>query len=279
MESWWSQTIVQPFEQFVNGYQTSSNRRSTAACKSRESLATRTGLCNLERHLNHRTFPRYIIDLRERCKVIDVSDNEIETVPNEVNELVKCTKFVMMRNSLQTMPRTLNMVTLKVLNVSHNKLKVLSALELPNLIELVCDGNEIQELPSMNKLKKLEIFSASDNMLTDVTALSVCFSLAEVDLRRNRLGAIPSEFAFLRNIRRLRLDGNKKIKTIEKDVFLNCVHLEELTMKDTAVMAEDLRSVEGFAEYDNRRQRKVDKKIKGRVMLENCMDDGLERKV
>ena len=49
-------------------------------------------------------------------------------------------------------------------------------------------------------------------------------------------------------------------------------------MKDTKVTAEDLREVEGFDAYELRRQKKVGKKIDGKVMLLNGMDDGLGRR-
>ena len=52
-----------------------------------------------------------------------------------------------------------------------------------------------------------------------------------------------------------------------------------LSLKDTKVTAEDLREVEGWESYELRRQKKVEKKIDGNVMLLNGMDDGLERKM
>ena len=128
-------------------------------------------------------------------------------------------------------------------------------------------------------MKKLEIFSCSENRIRDVTCVSVCASLTDARCERNQIEKIPDEFAFLRKLRRLRMDGNENIRTVPSDVFKHCEGLEELSLKDTKVTAEDLREVEGWESYELRRQKKVEKKIDGNVMLLNGMDDGLERKM
>jgi len=283
MEAWWTANVVQPFEQLLDSYQTSSNRQSADAVKKRVKLAQTTGLCNLERGLNWSHFPPFIFDVvgANKCKVIDVSDNQIEEIPDKVNLLHKCTKCIVANNVLVRLPKTgLHMKNLKVLNLSRNRLKKLCALDLPNLVELILDNNELTELPesSFGSMKKLEIFSCSENRIRDVTCLSVCASLTDAKCERNLIEKIPDEFAFLKKLRRLRMSGNAHVRTVPSDVFKYCEELEELSLKDTKVTAEDLREVEGFDAYELRRQKKVGKKIDGKVMLLNGMDDGLGRR-
>ena len=283
MEAWWTANVVQPFEERLHSYNTSSNRQSADAVKKRIKLAQTTGLCNLERNLNWTRFPDFIFDVvgANKCKVVDVSENQLEEIPEKVNLLQKCTKLIVANNMLLRLPDSLHMKSLKVLNLSRNRLRKLCALDLPNLVELIVDNNELTELPesSFGTMKKLEIFSCSENRIRDVTCVSVCASLTDARCERNQIEKIPDEFAFLRKLRRLRMDGNENIRTVASDVFKHCEGLEELSLKDTKVTAEDLREVEGWESYELRRQKKVEKKIDGNVMLLNGMDDGLERKM
>ena len=63
MEAWWTANVVQPFEELLHSYNTSSNRQSADAVKKRIKLAQTTGLCNLERNLNWTRFPDFIFDV------------------------------------------------------------------------------------------------------------------------------------------------------------------------------------------------------------------------
>ena len=268
----------------MDSYNTSSNRQSADAVQKRIKLARTTGLCNLERNLNWKHFPEFIFDVvgANKCKVIDVSENQIEEIPNKVNLLQKCTKLIVANNLLLRLPKNgFHMKSLKVLNLSRNRLTKICTLDLPNLVELILDNNELTELPesSFGTMKKLEIFSCSENRIRDVTCVSVCASITDLRLERNTIETIPDEFAFLRNLRRLKMDGNELIQTVPSDVFRYCEQLEDLSLKGTKATAEDLREVEGFEVYELRRQKKVGKKIDGKVMLLSGMDDGLARKM
>ena len=55
------------------------------------------------------------------------------------------------------------MKSLKVLNLSRNRLTKICILDLLNLVELILDNNDLTELPesSFGTMKKLEIFSCS----------------------------------------------------------------------------------------------------------------------
>ena len=107
MEAWWTANVLQPFEQFMDSYNTSSNRQSADAVQKRIKLARTTGLCNLERNLNWKHFPDFIFDVvgANKCKVIDVSENQIEEIPNKVNLLQKCTKLIVANNLLLRLPK------------------------------------------------------------------------------------------------------------------------------------------------------------------------------
>jgi len=104
--------------------------------------------------------------------VLDMSGNEIESVPEDFESLHSLTELSLADNKLTTLSRgfcTGKMTkTLKLLNLSGNQMKLLPnhICQLSQLVTLNVDSNQLSLLPpSIGKLSNLKHFTASKNLI------------------------------------------------------------------------------------------------------------------
>jgi internalin A len=122
---------------------------------------------------------------------VDISYNQITSLPSERIEYPKCKNLSIKGNRLQKFPTTFSDVkTLVKLDLSENRI---SSIEddafdgLENLIELDLSFNELTYLPtSLGKLTKLK----------------------KLNLSGNKIGSLPKEFENLTSLESLDFDGN-----------------------------------------------------------------------
>lgn len=137
---------------------------------------------------------RGILQLK-RLKILDLSNNCIETLPEEINELTNLAELNLSFNEFsKSSPKQWNWMSgglsksLKLLNLSNNVLKYLpeQLLRLHGLITLRVDFNELKTLPSgIGNLFNLKIFSASHNQLTILPGSVKKWQLTALDLSDN----------------------------------------------------------------------------------------------
>ncbi|KAF7988311.1 hypothetical protein HCN44_000884 [Aphidius gifuensis] len=92
--------------------------------------------------------------------ILDLSDNEFDSLPSEINYLKSLEEFYLQNNCLKKLPKELTELTkLIIINVSNNKLKSLpeNMNNLKNLNTLDISNNKITKLPkSLGMLEHLE---------------------------------------------------------------------------------------------------------------------------
>jgi leucine-rich repeat protein SHOC2 len=121
---------------------------------------------------------------------IDLSNNEIPTVPEEISIHEELAWFNMSNNKLQAVPNSLfSLKMLKFLDLSYNGLTILSESlgQAHSLVELRIAGNQIRELPR---------------------SIQDCSNLEVLDAKRNKLVGLPAEFGCLQRILRLDIEEN-----------------------------------------------------------------------
>lgn len=138
---------------------------------------------------------RGILNLKA-LKVLNLSTNLIETLPEDLNRLPCLAELNVSGNQLGKCPPKLwcwmgghLSQTLKVLNLSTNGLKYLPCqiVKLYNLSYLHVDNNELVAFPAgIGKLNKLKVLTASNNAIASLPGSAKMWRLQHLDLSYNR---------------------------------------------------------------------------------------------
>lgn len=155
---------------------------------------------NLSDNQIHEISGHYFKNLMSIEKV-DISYNQISSIPTETVTYSKCNSLNLKGNKLQKFPTAISDVkTLEKLDLSENKI---SSLEddafdgLENLIELDLSFNELSYLPtSIGKLKKLKRLNLSGNKINLLPKeFENLTSLEFLDFNNNPIGRVPVEIS------------------------------------------------------------------------------------
>ncbi|ETV92615.1 hypothetical protein H310_13069 [Aphanomyces invadans] len=146
---------------------------------------------------------------------VDLSHNEIASIPADIQGLSGLLSFKICQNKLVEVPLELfSLTSLVYLDLSNNCLRgpfpdPLGRLN--NLKELVLSGNKLTTLPpSMGDLTKLEVLRLEDNSLTGFPdSFGGLQKLQTLTAQNNNIDRIPLSFKDLRQIATLDLSKNQ----------------------------------------------------------------------
>ncbi|MFM2290491.1 MAG: hypothetical protein RIS29_304, partial [Bacteroidota bacterium] len=136
-----------------------------------------------------------------KIEKVDISYNQIMTIPYEKITYTKCMYLNIKGNKLQKFPKIVSdTYTLEKLDLSENNISSIDddAFEgLENLIELDLSFNELQYLPtSIGKLKKLKRLNLSGNKISSLPKeFEKLTSLEFLDFDSNPIGRVPVEIS------------------------------------------------------------------------------------
>lgn len=128
-------------------------------------------------------------------KLLDLSGNLIESLPEEINKLPCLTDLNICQNQFgKCNSRQWSWMgghlshTLKMLNISSNNLKYIpnEIVKLYSLVILHVDSNELTSFPSgIGRLQNLKILTASNNLISSLPGSVKRWRLQELDLTNN----------------------------------------------------------------------------------------------
>lgn len=269
-------------ESSYNAYNKSSNWEKTGICYSQNSGLDALPTAALEA-------------LREsaKVKVFDFSLNAIALVPNSIitlPALQNVTRVSLCNNAIESAGIDFkvlfeNLRFLKYLDVSNNNLS--GAMDIVNSLpseekeksgrpplQLKISNNTITSFSSnfFKSCPPLERFDASGNQISESIEHYFVGSettLAHINLANNfRINAIPNAFRNMKSLQSLILDGNKiDKKGIPAVVLRECDRLSELSLKQNQVTIEELRELDGWDAYNERRVSRADKILDAKTML------------
>ncbi|KRT85992.1 hypothetical protein AMK59_1546 [Oryctes borbonicus] len=151
----------------------------------------------------------------EELRYLDVSDNEIHTIPTLISKLINLQTLNISRNLLKytDIPNSIHRCQkLTVLDLSSNILdKVPEGLSsLINLQELYLNDTYIEFLPaSFGRLSNLTILELRDNNLISLPkSLRRLTSLVRLDLSNNDFSEMPEMIGNMQNLKELWINGN-----------------------------------------------------------------------
>ena len=239
-----------------------------------------------------------------KIKVFDFSSNAIARVPSVVFTLPalrNITRISLCNNNIESAGFDFKMLFanfkfLKYLDLSNNNLsgaieitsnssaaeeegeeeneEVNEEVKTRSPLQLKISNNKITSFSSsfFKALPPLQSFDVSGNQICDSIAHYFVGSettLTHINLANNaRVSAIPNEFRNMKSLQSLILDGNRiDKKGIPAVVLRDCERLSELSLKQNQVTIEELRELDGWDVYNERRVSRADKILDAKTML------------
>nr|WP_198980186.1 leucine-rich repeat-containing protein kinase family protein [Herbaspirillum sp. ASV7] len=147
------------------------------------------GITRLSLSCGLREFPREIFTLADTLEILDLSGNELTSLPDDLPRLTRLRIVFCSDNPFTELPAVLG--------------------RCPALEMIGFKANRIEHVPGESLPPSLRWLVLTDNRITQLPAsIGRCTRLQKLMLAGNRLSALPPELAACRNLELLRLSAN-----------------------------------------------------------------------
>jgi|SRR3989338_938185 len=157
-------------------------------------------------------FPKQIYERGNNLKILDLSNNNLQELPNEFSRLVNLEIAFFSNNEFDKFPTVMSKcLNLRMIAFRHNKITSIAENSFPkNLKWLILTDNMIEKLPdSIGKCIKLKKLMLSGNKLSDLPdQLKFCTKLELLRISNNNLTELPSFLFSLPKLSWLSYSGN-----------------------------------------------------------------------
>jgi len=188
--------------------------------------------CNLD------TIPEQVFDLMD-LEELSLAGNTLTFLPPDIGRLKSLRRLQLSGNLLRELPFEIGALSdLEGLWLHSNQLEKLPSTigDLGSLTQLALSGNSLREVPnSLTNLSSLKELAVTGNLLTalpeEVGALSV---LVKLSVHGNRLNRLPPSVAGLNLLKELWCQGNSSLTSLPKEVA-EMQSLAEFSVADCAL--------------------------------------------
>ena len=171
---------------------------------------------------NLRTFPLDILSLADTLEVLDLSNNQLSSLPPEISQLHQLKVIFASNNQFDTLPEVLGqcqqleMVGFKSNNIRHVPSKALP----PQLRWLILTDNQIERLPhTLGERPRLQKLALAGNRLTELPQnLDQLTQLELIRISANQLNTFPDQLFDLPKLAWLAFAGNPFTNIVSKDI-------------------------------------------------------------
>ncbi|NRB40763.1 MAG: protein kinase [Pseudomonadales bacterium] len=157
-------------------------------------------------------FPEEIFELADSLEILDLSGNQLSSLPDDFHQLHKLRILFLSNNHFTCVPEVLaKCPELEMIGFKSNQITTLPENALPLQTRwLILTDNKIEKLPdSMGRLYRLQKLALAGNRLSEIPAsMADCKSLELARLSANNLSAIPDAFLQLPKLAWLAIAGN-----------------------------------------------------------------------
>ncbi|MFA0413842.1 protein kinase [Vibrio renipiscarius] len=171
-------------------------------------------------------FPREIINLADSLEVLDLSDNQLQNLPDDFSQLKQLRILFLTNNCFTAIPTVLAQCPkLEMISFKSNKLQHIPERSLPDQTRwLILTDNHITQLPDdMGRLYRLQKLALAGNALTALPeSMASCQNLELARLSANKLESLPDWLFQLPKLSWLAIDGNPlSTNPLEPSLFLS----------------------------------------------------------
>ena len=170
------------------------------------------GITRLKLSENLSSFPMEILSLADSLEILDLSDNQLSSLPNELTQL-KSLKIIFASNNLfEVLPEVLGQcVNLEMVGFKSNQINQVPTNSLPAKLRwLILTDNCIETLPdSLGERPKLQKLALAGNKLTTLPlTLAQSTNLELVRISANNLTECPEQLLNLPKLAWFAFSGN-----------------------------------------------------------------------
>ncbi|UUY06977.1 leucine-rich repeat-containing serine/threonine-protein kinase [Pseudomonas sp. J452] len=170
------------------------------------------GITRLDLCAGLREFPREIFDLAESLEVLNLSANQLTSLPADLPRLHKLKVVFCSDNPFSELPEVLgDCPQLEMVGFKANRLRHLPAAALPKALRwLILTDNQLSQLPQeLGDCARLQKLMLAGNQLTDLPdSLAACHNLELLRIAANRLDGLPDWLLQLPRLSWLAFAGN-----------------------------------------------------------------------
>jgi hypothetical protein len=183
-----------------------------------------------------KTFPSELYSLVDTLEVLDLTDNNLSSLPDDFDKFKKLKRLFLSNNQFNHVPKVLaKLPVLSMIGIRNNKIKIFEENALPLSTRwLILTDNELTSLPeSMGDLKLLQKCMLSGNKLSFLPkSLSKCLNLELLRIAANKLTSFPTCLLSLPKLSWLAYSGNPFCKKHpDSKIELQTVNWTELVIK------------------------------------------------
>jgi hypothetical protein len=164
-------------------------------------------------------FPTEIYDLADTLEILDLSSNELSSLPDDFWRLHKLRILFCSDNQFTRLPEVLGQCTpLSMVGFKANKIRIVPAAALGKSLRwLILTDNQISELPAeLGQCTQMQKLMLSGNQLQALPeALAACSQLELLRIAANRFAALPEWLMTMPRLSWLAYAGNPCCKTSE----------------------------------------------------------------
>ncbi|MEO1147063.1 MAG: leucine-rich repeat-containing protein kinase family protein [Cyanobacteria bacterium J06638_22] len=156
--------------------------------------------------------PPEVFELADSLEVLDLSRNQLNSLPDEITTLTKLRAIFLNSNQFEQFPEILaQCLNLSIISLRSNKISQIDGAVLsPRIRWLILTDNQLESLPpDMGNLGKLQKLMLAGNQLRSLPeSMTNCHSLELLRIAANQLEAFPEWLLSLPRLSWLAYSGN-----------------------------------------------------------------------